>query len=144
MSLKFGDNGAGKTTFILQDLSKPKAPLQTVTKPFNKNKHYVTKQAPIIGGRAQTQSHSWDGLIGNVRLTNRALDPEETLLMKPAAGPDTLAHWKFTKPDFYADSSANKNTLQAAWAPNQTDPQLALLTEYCHVLLNANAFLYID
>jgi len=144
VSLKFGDNGAGKTTFILQDLSKPKAPLQTVTKPFNKNKHYVTKQAPIIGGRAQTQSHSWDGLIGNVRLTNRALDPEETLLMKPAAGPDTLAHWKFTKPDFYADSSANKNTLQAAWAPSQTDPQLALLTEYCHVLLNANAFLYID
>tara|TARA_B100001123_G_scaffold92054_1_gene105972 strand:+ start:983 stop:3811 length:2829 start_codon:yes stop_codon:yes gene_type:complete len=144
VSLKFDDNGAGKATFILQDLSKPKAPLQTVTKPFNINKHYVTKQAPVIGGRAKTQNHSWDGLIGNVRLTNRALAPEETLLMKPAAGPDTLAHWQFNKADFYADSSVNKNTLRAVGAPDQLDPQQALLTEYCHVLLNANAFLYID
>jgi len=144
LSLKFDDNGAGKATFILQDLSKPKAPLQTTTKPFAKNKHYVTKQAPIIGGRSQTQDHSWDGLIGNVRLTNRVLAPEESLLQKPASDPDTLAHWKFTKADFYADSSGNENTLQIVGAPTAADPRLALLTEYCHVLLNANAFLYID
>ena len=144
VSLKFSDNGTGKATFLLRDLSKPKATLQTITKPFNKNKHYVTKQAPVIGGRAKTQKYSWDGLIGNIRLTNRALAPEETLLTKPAAGPDTLAYWQFNKADFYADSSGNENRLQAVGAPAQKDPQQVLLTEYCHVLLNANAFLYID
>ncbi len=144
VSLKFDNTGAGKATFLLQDLSKPRAPLQTATKPFAKNKHYMSKQAPIIGGRAQTQSHSWDGLIGNVRLTNRALAAAESLLQKPATGPDTIAHWQFGKTAFYADSSANKNTLQVVGAPTPMDPKLALLTEYCHVLLNANAFLYID
>ncbi len=144
VSVKFDETGAGKATFLLQDLSKPNAPLQATTKPFAKNKHYATKQAPIIGGRAQTQKHSWDGLIGNVRLKNRALRAEESLLKKPGAGGDTLAHWQFAKEDFYADSSGNQNTLQAVGAPAQADPKLTLLIEYCHVLLNANAFLYID
>ena len=127
---------------VLQRLDSKDIDLVLIT--FNKNKYYVTKQAPVIGGRAKTQKYSWDGLIGNIRLTNRALAPEETLLTKPAAGPDTLAYWQFNKADFYADSTGNKNRLQAVGAPAQKDPQQVLLTEYCHVLLNANAFLYID
>lgn len=142
--LKFDDTGAGKATFILQDLTKPDTPPKTATKAYAKNKHYATKQTPIIGGRAQTQNHSWDGLIGNVRLTNRALSLEESLIQKPAGDSDTLAHWQFTKADFYGDSSANNNTLQVVGAPAQIDPQLTLLTGYCQVLLNSNAFLYID
>ena len=142
--MKFDDTGAGKATFILQDLTKPDAPPKTATKSYAKNNHYATKQTPIIGGRAQTQNHSWDGLIGNVRLTNRALSLEESLIQKPAADSDTLAHWQFTKADFYGDSSANNNTLQVVGAPAQMDPQLILLTGYCQVLLNSNAFLYID
>ncbi|MBL66933.1 MAG: hypothetical protein CMO74_00555 [Verrucomicrobiales bacterium] len=144
VSLKFNDSGAGTANFFLRDLSRPDAPMQTATKPFAKNKHYATLQAPIIGGRAQTQNHSWDGLIGNVRLTNRPLSRDETLLLQPAAGKDTLAHWKFTKDNFYADSSANKNTLRSVGTSAPMNPRLTLLTEYCHVLLNANAFLYID
>ena len=117
--------------------------MQTVTKPFAKNKHYASRQAPVIGGRAGITGHSWDGLIDNVRLSSAALSENQSLLHGEVARKDTLAFWKFAKTGFYSDSSPHANTLQAkGTAP--ISPELALLTEYCHVLLNANEFVYVD
>jgi hypothetical protein len=143
VSVKFNETGAGKATFFLRDLSTADGKMQTVTKPFAKNKHYASRQAPVIGGRAGIAGHSWDGLIDNVRLSSAALRENQTLLHDEVARKDTLAFWKFTKTVFYSDSSPHGNTLEAkGTAP--ISPALALLTEYCHVLLNANEFVYVD
>ena len=143
VSVKFDETGAGKATFFLRDLSTADDKMQTVTKSFSKNKHYASGQAPVIGGRAGITGHSWDGLIDNVRLSSAALHENQTLLHGEELRKDTLAFWKFAKTDFYSDSSPHGNTLQAK-GTTPISPALALLTEYCHVLLNANEFFYLD
>lgn len=143
VSVKFDETGAGKATFFLRDLTTENGKMQAATKLLAKNKHYANQQAPVIGGRAGITGHSWDGLIDNVRLSSIALKENQTLLYGEVTRKDTLAFWKFAKASFYSDSSLYGNTLEPKGIV-PINPALALLSEYCHVLLNSNEFIYVD
>lgn len=58
---------------------------------INKNNYKV-----MIGENAQQQGRCWNGLIDDVRIYNRALDPNEILQVKDGLGSTSglIAHWK--------------------------------------------------
>jgi hypothetical protein len=143
VSVKFAEDGAGTATFYLKDFTTPDGKLQVVKKKFRRNKHFASKLPPVIGGRAGGRHHGWDGLIDNVRLSGAALGERELLIRGEIVRPHTLAFWKFAKTGFHADSSPHGNTLAPLGKP-RTPPEVARLAEYCHVLFNANRFLYLD
>jgi hypothetical protein len=43
-----------------------------------------------------------------------------------------------------SDASPAGNRLEIPVAPDAPDPEHAALADFCHVLLNSNAFLYVD
>ena len=43
-----------------------------------------------------------------------------------------------------ADDSPANHPLEIPAPPDAPDPDAAALADYCHVLLNSNAFLYVD
>jgi len=112
-------------------------------KKFKRNKHYASQLPVVVGGRSGGAAHGWDGLIDNVRLSRAALGEGSLTFRGETVRPDTLAFWKFDKGDFLADSSPHGNALSPLGKP-RTPPEVARLAEYCHVLFNANLFLYLD
>lgn len=138
---------AGTVRFTVQDLGDPDAAPQTsvVTVP-------VTRLAPseerpvILGARADAaRSHHFDGLIGEVRLSARPLAPEQLLPVAAPPPDNVIGHWKFEMADgLLADTSPAGNRLVIPVPPDAPDPDLAALADFCHVLLNSNAFLYVD
>jgi len=50
------------------------------------------------------------------------------------------------KPSVFRDSSANKNDIKPLLADRviTTDRSTVALTDFCHVLLNANEYLYVE
>ena len=70
--------------------------------------------------------------------------PERLLLNNAAVSANTVGYWKFeTGSRVYKDSSSHGADIAAPVlrAP-KTDPHAAALADFCHVLLNANEFLY--
>jgi len=143
VSVKFDDDGAGTATFYLKDFTTADGKLQVAKKKFRRNKHYASQLPLMVGGRAGGAAHGWDGLIDNVRLSRAALGERSLTIRGETVRPDTLAFWKFDKGDFLADSSPHGNALTPLGKP-RTPPEVARLAEYCHVLFNANLFLYLD
>tara|TARA_B100000686_G_scaffold351931_1_gene452204 strand:- start:914 stop:3781 length:2868 start_codon:yes stop_codon:yes gene_type:complete len=143
VSVKFDEDGTGTATFYLKDFTTPNGKLQVAKKQIKRNKHYANQLPLVVGGRAGGAAHGWDGLIDNVRLSRTALGEGSLTIRGETVRPDTLAFWKFDKGDFLADSSPHGNTLSPLGKP-RTPPGVARLAEYCHVLFNANLFLYLD
>jgi hypothetical protein len=137
----------GRAHFTTQDLADPDAtPKQTtVTIP-------VVRVAPdsavpvVLGARADAgRSHPFDGLIGEVRLTGRPLAADQLLPLAAPAPEHVVGHWKFEMADgLLSDASPAGNRLEIPVAPDAPDPEHAALADFCHVLLNSNAFLYVD
>ncbi len=137
----------GGTTFYLKDLSDPKAKLTAAFVPHATNQHYANKLPIWIGGRAGSNGHRWDGAIGEVRISNRALDRADLTLYKAMPRKDTVGYWKLEDgEDFYADASAAGNHIKPPVPPKPTLAQAkqSALIDFCHVLLNSNEFLYVD
>jgi hypothetical protein len=108
---------------------------------------YRPDVALTIGGRDRTDSHYWDGLVGEVRLTAARLDRDQLLIDSDQPHATTVGHWKFERePGMLADSSGNDLTLVPADAQPElpSDPRTAALIDFCHALLNANEFIYVD
>jgi len=147
VSVKLDDLSDGGTTFYLKDLSDPKAKLTAAFVPHAKNKHYANKLPLWIGGRAGSKTHRWDGAIGEVRLSNAALNRADLTLYKDAPRMDTAGYWKLEDGrDFYVDASKAGNHIKAPVPPKPTLAQAkqSALVDFCHVLLNSNEFLYVD
>jgi len=143
VSVKFDEVGEGTATFYLKDISSTDGKLQVAKKQFRRNKHYGSKLPLVIGGRTGGSRHGWDGLVDNVRLSSTALDEKSLIIKGETVQPHTLAFYQFKKDDFHTDSSPHGNTLAPLGKPH-TPPAVARLAEYCHVLFNANQFLYVD
>ena len=80
------------------------------------------------------------GVLAQIR---RALKPDELLLAHEAPGDSTVGYWRFEQPDVFKDSSANGHNIRPDISPAaQSEPGLAALTDFCHVLLNSSEFLY--
>ncbi len=146
-SVRIADTGPEGVTFTMRDLSQPDAPIQTAQVAHKVTAHYRSPRALVIGGRDGTNSHHWDGLIDDLRLSDAALPQERLLLVDDSVSADTVGFWRFEEsPDFYADASTHGNKLFAgdAWTSAAGDPQAAAWVDFCHVLLNSNEFLYVD
>ena len=141
-------NGSeGGVTFYTKDLSNDDEPMQVAKIAHRVVAGMASKAAFSIGGRAVDKIHLWDGMIDDVRLSRTALRQEQLLLTSEAMTDATCGYWQFEpKPSVFRDSSANKNDIKPLLASRAitTDRKTAALTDFCHVLLNANEFLYVE
>ena len=148
-SVKLGDTGPEGITFYAKDLSNDDEPLLT-----SYSSHTVVKISGergmfTIGSRGGPKPAGvWDGLVDDVRLSDKPLDVGQLLLTAESVQPMTVGYWEFEPAEgVFRDSSPNKLDLHVAGDdPKATasDARKQALVDLCHVLLNANEFLYVD
>jgi cytochrome c553 len=132
-------------TFYVKDLSNDDQPMQVV-KVAHLVRTGIANTAPlVIGGRALDKQHAFDGLVDDVRLSGTALKQEQLLFTSAAMTEHTMGAWKFDMESPFRDSSPNRHDISPpSTPPVKEDPRRAALVDFCHVLLNANEFLYVD
>jgi hypothetical protein len=132
-------------TFFLKDLSNDDEPM-TVVRMDHTVKSGVANNAPlVIGGRTGDPQHVFEGLIDDVRISNTALSQEQLLFTSANVGEHTMGMWRFEAEGPLKDYSGRGADIETqAKAAAKEDPRAAALTDFCHVLLNANEFLYVD
>jgi hypothetical protein len=147
VSLHLSDPDRKGVTFYAKDLSNDEEQLQSVHCSHKMTSLGHSEAVFTIGGRDLGKvQHNWDGLIDDVRLSRGVLRPEQLLLTSEGVADRTIGYWQFEqKPGVYKDSTAHGNDIQVNAGPGgATDPRTAALVDLCHVLLNANEFLYVD
>ena len=146
-SVKLAREGRpGTVTFYLKDLSNDDEPLQVATVEHNLSDGIRNDAAIAIGRRGGTNSSRFDGLIDDVRLVNRALSVEEILYTNESEVSGVVGFWQFeVDPGVRSNSVSAKHTLIAEGkALVDLTPSEKAMVDYCHTLLNANEFLYVD
>jgi mono/diheme cytochrome c family protein len=147
VSVDLANTNENGITFYSKDLSNDDEPLQ-VTHVAHRTAQPIRATANFtIGGRDTGLDHVWDGLIDDVRLSNSVLKPEQLLLTSESITETTMGFWRFESgTSYHKDASPRANDIRARIAPvaGPTNPRAAALIDFCHVLLNANEFLYVD
>jgi len=144
-------------TFFVKDLSDNDAPLVVKTLPHSLAGSHASPRAFAIGGRDGGQAdkappstaamHVWDGLIDDVRLSNRPLVQSELLWEDGDPGDAVVGHWTFEEtPGFAADSSGRGRTLVRGLPQPRVDDlrRYEAVVDLCHVLFNTSEFLYVE
>jgi len=151
VTVKLSEQGPSGVTFFAKDLSNDDEPLLT-----SQNAHRVVKipgergMFTIGGCGDRVYSKVWDGLVDDVRLSNVALKNEQLLLTQEQLGPTTVGFWEFEPmAGVFKDTSANKLDIRfrsgdASKGKSNVPPDSQAFIDFCHVLLNANEFLYVD
>lgn len=148
-----GQKFGGTVTFYARDLSVPDAPLQTVTVPHQICGGYVNgERALVLGGRDKDKGSLWHGAIARVNLRQGALEPGKLM-----AWASSTANSPSCVVDVNADLAGaliGSQDPKFAWkwesaAPpatpkGATDPTKEAVADFCHVLLNANEFFYMQ
>jgi hypothetical protein len=148
-SVKQSDTGPEGITFYAKDLSNDDEPLLTSYSSHTVVKIPSERGMFTIGARGgKTPGNTWDGLVDDVRLSSAALDNASLLLTAEAVGPTTVGYWEFEPAEgVFRDSSPNRLDLHVAGSDpksSASDARKQALVDFCHVLLNANEFLYVD
>jgi hypothetical protein len=147
VSVNLSDPDKKGITFYSKDLSNDDEPMQS-----SRNTHQMTSRgkspaAFTIGGLDTKGGSSWDGLIDDVRISTTVLRQEQLLLTSEGVGNKTMGYWQFEpKPGAFKDSSPRHHDIQikSPTAATGGNARAAALADLCHVLLNANEFLYVD
>ncbi|MFM8494566.1 MAG: DUF1553 domain-containing protein [Planctomycetia bacterium] len=147
-----GGDDERSVTFYVKDLSDNDAPLVVKKVPHAFVGSHGSPRAFAIGGRDTGQAsgaaaHVWDGLIDDVRLSDRPLAQHELLLEDGDPGAAVVGHWTFEEtPGFAADSSGGGRTLvRGVPQPDVKDlHRYEALVDLCHVLFNTSEFLYVE
>jgi hypothetical protein len=147
-SVKIGETGEGGVTFYMQDLSDSEATLRIASVRHRVTGGTASKASFMIGGREGQNSHGWDGLIDEVRISRAALIREQ-LLLTDGSPPGTVVagHWTFeAKPGFFKEAQGRVRPLGRPSLPKPAGGVTSEtgLVDFCHVLLNSNEFLYVD
>ncbi|HMJ90467.1 MAG TPA: LamG-like jellyroll fold domain-containing protein, partial [Candidatus Acidoferrum sp.] len=132
-------------TFYLRDLTNDDEPM-TVVKMAHIVKSGLANNLPVVvGGRAGEGQFVFDGLIDDVRLSDVALAQEQLLFTTAAVNEHTMGMWRFEAEGPLKDHSGHGADIVAQAKPTTKEkPRATALTDFCHVLLNANEFLYVD
>ncbi len=142
VAVKIADTGQTGVRFTMQEL-KQGAPLLTSYALHKVTANYRSTVPLLIGGRATSKNHRWDGLIDDVRISNVALSPNQLWQRDAAMADTTVGFWQFDeRPGHHRDSSPHGNHLQHAGSATSADD--VALIDFCHVLFNSNEFLYVD
>jgi hypothetical protein len=148
-SVKLAKPGVpGEVTFYLKDLANDDEPLSLAKVPHKITGGFANSLPLNLGGRSG-KSGGFDGMIDDVRLSTGALAQADLMLGGDAHVTDqTLGLWQFeTKPSAFKDASKHANDLHfnsTTAAKSATNTRAAALADFCHVLLNANEFVYVD
>jgi len=141
-SVKIADTSAAGITFYLRDLTDPDAPLRTANVPHKTTGGYHSTLPLTLGGR---DGHGWDGLIDEIRISKAALTKEQILLSDPDLKTNVVADWRFDEtPGVLKDSAGYQPDLTRGVKPRVAKTLDNVLIDFCHVLLNANEFLYVE
>ncbi len=146
VAIKLADTAESGITFYVKDMTNDDEPMIAANVPHTTTAN-IRGTAPLtIGGRSGEAKHLWDGVIDDMRLSNAALAKEELLVTKEGASEQTRGYWRFEPtPGVFKDSSSFAHDIEPrAIAPPKIDAKLGALTDFCHVLLNSNEFLYVD
>jgi hypothetical protein len=146
VSVKLGETNETGIVFYAKDLSNDDEPMQSVRMPHAITTPLAGHAEFVMGGREGQNAHLWDGLIDDVRLSNGALRQEQLLLTSEGVTDKTVGYWQFeSASNYHKDSSGHGLNIKIRMAPpKKQDPNTAALVDFCHVLLNANEFLYVD
>ncbi len=146
-AVRFGDKEAGQVTFYQKDLSNDDEPL-LIANVALKTKEAIRNQAPLTLGGRGLKSASFDGLLDDVRLSDSALGVDQLLFTHEGINKHTVGYWQFeNKPNVFRDSSGHGFDIRPE-EPSITlikrDLHRAAWADFCHVLLNASEFLYVE
>lgn len=167
-SVKLSDTSKAGVTFYMRDLTND-SKVQTATVAHTVTANMFNASPFIIGGRDKAVTQGWHGLLDQVRLYNKVLPFEA--LAKPHPRPfvqgnksEMIGEWRFEGEQWLKDSSGRNHDLlnhgAQSWSGQHSDqhPGLhpgqslpsgemvsrELLVDFCHVLLNASEFMYVD
>ena len=137
----------GEVVFYVKDLSNDDEPLSIAKVPHKVTGGFVNPLALNLGSRSG-KGGGFDGMLDDVRYSIGALKQEELHLGAEAHATDTtVGLWQFeSKPSAFKDASkyANDIQLKPTGAKAAASTRAAAMADLCHVLLNANEFVYID
>ena len=137
----------GRVFFALKDLSNDDEPLLTASVAHEVTGGWSNTTPLTLAARSGTKPHSFHGAIDDVRLSSVALPADRMLYTSESLSDTTLGYWRFeAKPDVFADSGPHGHALERP-TPKATaglTPQQAALADFCHALLNASEFLYVE
>jgi hypothetical protein len=139
------ETNIGGITFYAKNLANDEDP--TISKVAHRLTIPSRSNAPFtIGSIAgEKKDYQFQGLIDEVRLTGKALPPEQLLIHSDAMCAETLGYWQLkSEKDFFKDRSPKGHDIERHVQPKKTDPARAALEDLCHVLMNSNEFFYID
>jgi hypothetical protein len=145
-------------TFFVKDLSDNDAPLLVKQVGHSLSGRHPSARRFGIGGRDAGGSgngpggrtiSSWDGLLDDVRLTNRVLRQEELLYEGGDPAKAVAAWYTFEEtPGFSVDSSRHGRTLVRGDRHSKQDisdqRRFEAVVDLCHVLFNSSEFLYLE
>jgi hypothetical protein len=144
VSVRIGDTSDSGVVFYVKELSAGAA-VRMMHVAHKVTANHQSNLPLVLGARDPEKHIVWDGLIDDVRLSGKALKPDELLLAQNGANESTVGFWRFEEPDGLKDSSPNGHNIRPEVSPSaQLDPATAALVDFCHVLLNSNEFLYVD
>jgi mono/diheme cytochrome c family protein len=148
VSVKLARDGRpGEAAFYVKDLSNDDEPLLIARLPHQVTGGFENKEPFTIGGRAPEKGGKFDGLIDDVRLSNAALGVDQLLFTNEGINKNTVGYWQFeSKPDVFRDATGHGLDIKptATFTKARVDTRKAALQDFCHVLLNANEFLYVE
>ncbi len=140
------DEKPGTVTFSVKDLSNDDEQLQSITIEHSIAGGCENSLPLVIGGRTgKSGSHQFDGLIDDIRLSNKALSLGELLFTQDNELASTVGHWRFeAEPGMLKDSSPHHLDLQPVSSESGSQNMAkSALADLCHVLLNSSEFLYV-
>ncbi len=144
VTVRMGDITDSGVTFYVKELT-PAAAMRTAHTPHKATANHQSNLPLVIGAREPEKRVVWDGLIDDVRLSNRALKPDELLIAGDGVNEATVGYWRFDEGDALKDSSPHGHNIRPEVSPSaHSDPETAALVDFCHALLNSNEFLYVD
>ena len=142
-SVRIADTTRNGITFYAKSLVGDQ-PLQTARVAHRVDSSYRGTFPLVLGGRAGSTGHRWDGVVGEVRLTASSLAEQQLLINRGQRNPQGIVGWwKFANADsVFEDSSPRGNNLVMQGSGGS--PRVVGLTDLCHVLLNSSEFVFID
>ncbi len=137
---------SGTVTFYLKDLSDPKAQLESRTVETSVVGKIQSPAVNLLTGGRDGKGHLWDGQLARLTVSRGALKRDELFLENDAAGGTRIIDWKFSKNSESIPAPGTRWFRATAKAGTVGAPVrlLEAVTDFCHVLLNSNEFLYLN
>jgi len=140
------DRTNGRVTFHMKDLSDPESPLESRTVETSVVGRIQNPDFQLLIGGRVGKGHQWDGQLARLTLSRGALAREQLLV---SASPATEARlvdwiWKGEDGEHPAEGAAWVRTIPSAETGALPPKLLGAVTDFCHALMNANEFLYLD